>query len=210
MGYSHINRAALTARHLEGALLYANRYDLMKSMRIERGCVIAEVGVAIGDFSVFLIEELKPSKFVAVDLFNMEERPIHWGVPQEVLLKGLKHFEFYRRRMAPYGDLVSLERGFSHDCLGRFQDKSFDMIYVDAAHDYENALRDGELALKKIKDNGIIVFNDYVMYDPFIDSEYGVVQAVNELILREAWSVIGFAFETNMFCDIAIRRSPLR
>lgn len=81
------------------------------------------------------------------------------------------------------------------------------MIYIDAAHDYESVKRDAEIAQQKIRRDGIIVFNDYVMYDPFIGAEYGVVQAVNELLVRGGWDVIGFALEKSLFCDIAIQRS---
>jgi len=45
------------------------------------------------------------------------------------------------------------------------------------------------------------------MYDPFINSEYGVVQAVNKIVDEGGWKVTGFALEKNMFCDIAIQRA---
>ena len=197
----------LTPEHVSGARLFANRREMLVSLCIPKGGAIAEIGVAQGDFSAFLIEHLRPSKFVAIDIFDMEKYPVHWGIPQEVMFEGLTHFEFYKRRFNRFGATVSLLRGLSHKCLATLPDQSFDLIYIDAAHDYENVKRDGELAQQKIKKNGLVVFNDYVMYDPFIGAEYGVVQAVNELLSRGGWQVIGFALEKNMFCDIAIQRS---
>ena len=209
MTYSRVDFPELKPEYISGARLFANRREMLKSLRVPRDGIIAEVGVAQGDFSAFLIEHLKPSKFIAIDLFEMEKYPVHWGIPQEVMFKGLTHFEFYKQRFASFGDVVSVLRGFSQDCLVTLPDQSFDMIYIDAGHDYDNVKRDGELSQKKVKRDGIIVFNDYVMYDPFIGTEYGVVQAVNELLAQGGWRVIGFALEKNLFCDIAIQRSSL-
>jgi hypothetical protein len=157
--------------------------------------VVPEVGVAIGDFSEFIIQEIKPSKFVAIDTFEMEKHPIHWGVPQEVLLKGMTHLEFYKKRFEKYGEVIQIERGLSHERLAQMPDNSFDLIYIDAAHVYENVKTDGELAQRKLKSNGIIIFNDYVMYDPFVKAEYGVMQAVNEIVSNGGWKVKAFALE---------------
>lgn len=207
MQYSRVDFPELRPEHVSGAGLFANRREMLGSLELPRAGAIAEVGVAHGDFSEFLIERLKPAKFVAIDLFEMEKSPIHWGIPQEVMFKGMTHLEFYRQRMAPFGEVVSILQGLSRDCLAKLPNQSFDMIYVDAGHDYENVKRDSELAQQKIKRGGVIVFNDYVMYDPFTGTEYGVVQAVNELLAQGGWRVVGFALEKCLFCDIAIRRS---
>lgn len=207
--YSRVDYPEIKPEHVNGARLFANRCEMLKSLPLPRSGTIAEVGVAQGDFSAFLIEHLKPSKFVAIDLFEMEKHPLHWGIPQEVMFKGLTHFEFYSQRFAPFGDAVSVLRGRSQDCLVSLPDQSFDMIYIDAAHDYDNVKRDGELAQKKVERDGIIVFNDYVMYDPFVGVEYGVVQAVNELLAQGGWRVVAFALAKSMFCDIAIQRSHI-
>jgi hypothetical protein len=61
----------LEAKHLDNPRLFANRRDLMSSMRSIKGGVIAEVGVAHGDFSEYLLNELQPRKFVALDTFTI-------------------------------------------------------------------------------------------------------------------------------------------
>lgn len=40
--------------------------------------------------------------------------------------------------------------------------KLFDFIYIDGDHSHEQVLRDGQNAIKFIKENGIIAFDDYV------------------------------------------------
>ena len=45
------------------------------------------------------------------------------------------------------------------------------------------------------------------MPDPFSDVEYGVAQAVNELLDAGGWRVLGFALDRRKFCDMALARS---
>lgn len=189
-----------------GAKLYANRHQMVADLGLLPDCVIAEIGVAHGEFSDFLIRNLSPSHFYALDLFQMEQVPVHWGIPQEVLFKGKTHYNFYRDRFADLRDRMTIIRGRSVDTISELPDRSLDMIYIDANHAYEHVIREGTLSAQKIKRDGILIFNDYITYDPFIKLEYGVVRAVNEMIATGEWRVLGFALQSEMFCDIAITR----
>ncbi|SFN07108.1 class I SAM-dependent methyltransferase [Variovorax sp. OV329] len=195
----------LQPHHIDNARLYADRQDMIPHLGIERGGTIAEIGVAHGDFSEFLMHQLMPEKFYAVDLFHMHEFPQHWGIPTEQLLKGMTHEQFYRHRFQARNILV--EAGWSHEALPRLPDDAFDFIYVDAGHDYEAVRKDAEVANRKLKANGVIVFNDYTCYDHLANVPYGVVDAVNEMVCAGGWKVIGFALQDSMFCDIALRRA---
>ena len=136
----------------------------------------------------------------------MHEQPLAWGIPTEVLFNGMTHLDFYKNRFADRGDQVVIETGLSYTGLARYPDKYFGLIYIDAGHDYENVKRDTELAKVKLKNGGVLVFNDYMMYDHIAGFPYGVVPAVNELVVNEDWRVFGFALQPHMFCDIAIWR----
>jgi len=199
---------SLAPEHVRGARLFADREHLISSLPVPKGGVIAEIGVARGDFSEFLISQLRPSKSFAFDNFPMHTIPIIWGIPSAEYFDGLTHVEFYKRRFKSYGDMVVIEEGLSHISLARYTDRMFDLIYIDAGHDYENVKRDAELSKRILKDSGILVFNDYIMFDHFMNSHYGVVPAVNELVVNDGWRVIGFALSKQMFCDIAIQKDP--
>ena len=64
---------ALESRHLRDARLYANRTDMMRALPIVRGGVVAEVGVAHGDFSEVILDTVVPKSFYAFDIFRMHE-----------------------------------------------------------------------------------------------------------------------------------------
>jgi hypothetical protein len=199
---------ALESRHLADARLYAERKEMLAACTHARGGVIAEVGVAHGEFSQHILDALAPRRFHAIDIFRMHHEPSHWGIPSEVMFKGMTHRAFYEDRFARHGGVVVTHECFSHEGLALLDDASLDLIYLDADHGYEAVRRDAQVALAKIKPDGTLIFNDYTMFDPFQNSAYGVVQVVNELVVNGGWFVTGFALQRHMFCDIALRKVP--
>jgi hypothetical protein len=196
----------LESKHLDNARLFASREDLISSMQSVEGGVIAEVGVAHGVFSEYLLNELRPRKFVAFDIFTMHEWDTYLGTPVNILLNNMTHLDYYRRKFADRQNQVVIEVGRSDSTLAKYPDKSFDLIYVDADHSYENVKQDADLAKATLADNGILVFNDYIQFNYIQGVRYGVVRAVNELIINDDWRVCGFALQSAMHCDIAVRK----
>lgn len=179
---------------------------MISDLRCGESGVIAEIGVALGDFSDFLLDTLQPARFVAFDIFTLHEVPVIWGQQSTALLRGMPHLDFYKERIARRGDQVTIEVGLSEEMLARYPEDSFDMIYIDADHDYESVKKDAELAARKLRTDGTLIFNDYTLYN-HTGSPYGVVQAANRLIVDGNWRVIGLALRRYMDCDIAIRRA---
>jgi hypothetical protein len=205
--YPSMDFPALEARHLAGAGLFANREALIASLPLAAGGTIAEIGVAHGEFSEFLLAQLAPKALVAFDFFHMHEAGSLWGKDTRQLLQGMNHLEFYKYRFRSRGDQVVTEPGVSYLTLSKYPDRTFDMIYVDASHDYPSVKRDADLALDKVKSDGFLVFNDYIMYDHLIGEPYGVVQVVNQILVERDLTVYGLALERHLFCDIAFCRS---
>lgn len=58
-------------------------------------------------------------------------------------------------------DKIIINRGYSHSKIPNFPDEFFDIIYIDGNHEPEYVLEDAVLSFRKLKKNGIMIFDDY-------------------------------------------------
>lgn len=58
-------------------------------------------------------------------------------------------------------DKIIIKRGYSNEEIPRFEDNFFDIIYIDGNHEPEYVLEDAILAFRKLKEGGIMIFDDY-------------------------------------------------
>ena len=58
-------------------------------------------------------------------------------------------------------DKIKINRGYSNIELLKFKDEFFDIIYIDGNHEPEYVLEDAVLSFRKLKKNGIMIFDDY-------------------------------------------------
>jgi predicted O-methyltransferase YrrM len=63
----------------------------------------------------------------------------------------------------------------TRNLVSKLQDQTFDFIFVDAGHSYEDVKNDTECALKLLAPNGMIVWHDYCAL------EKGVIKYLEEL-----------------------------
>ncbi len=73
-----------------------------------------------------------------------------------------------RARLARFGDRARVIRSRSDGFL-KSEFSGFDFVYVDAAHDAMNVLRDAVMAFDLLPPGGVMIFDDYewrVMRDP--------------------------------------------
>lgn len=201
-----VQAVELSLSHLQNAKILPNRDHILPLM--PKNGVVAEVGVALGEFSRKIIDVMQPRHFIAVDLFELHKLDIIWGQKTQSIFKGATHEEYYRQRFQSeiQKGTVGVKKGLSYAMMQEFPDRHFDMIYVDAAHDYQSVRKDIEVCNKKVKHDGFMVMNDYTMFDPLIMQPYGVVQATNEFCIREGWEVIYLALQPCMFCDLVLRK----
>ena len=101
--------------------------------------------------------------------------------------------------------IFEVKQGLSWDVLAEFPDNYFDYAYLDAGHSYENVARDVAILRQKIKEGGIIQFNDYIRYDYMAHMFYGIVPVVNELIEKSNSEVLYYCLSENGFDDIVLR-----
>jgi predicted O-methyltransferase YrrM len=56
---------------------------------------------------------------------------------------------------------INVHRGYSNSEIPKFADDYFDLIYIDGNHEPEYVLEDAVLSFRKLKKNGIMIFDDY-------------------------------------------------
>lgn len=191
--------------HIEGGKLFADRASMVREIAPKNTTNIAEIGVALGDFSVHIVECCQPKVFHAFDTFDMHLWPEHWGRSSAELFGESSHLETFVNRMSSQNCELETYQGLSSQTLPQC-DVEFDFVYVDGAHDYENVVGDAQQLVANVGPGGIVIFNDYTHWDHFIGSRYGVVQAVNEVVNKGLYRIVGFALEKNGFHDIALQR----
>jgi hypothetical protein len=199
-------KRVLTGHVSDDARLYANRFDLLKSVSLPAGAAVAEIGVAIGSLSQFFFDNFDLGRFDAFDLFELHKLEALWGQPTQEIFGSGAHLDWYKdllNRSAPNVD-KNFYVGDSATNLATVEPATYDLVYVDGDHRYEGVKRDAEQALRVVKPSGIIVFNDYTFFDPITVSEYGIVQVVNEIVNETNWVITKFALDVGMFCDIAL------
>jgi len=196
----------LDEKYLRNARILPSREDILA--RLPQGGVVAEIGVAFGHYSRKILNTMKPRQFVAVDCFGLDHTTWSGRQVYAKFLGGMRHEDFYRKQFAAEieSGAVVVKKGFSHEVMETFPDAYFDMIYVDAAHDYASVAKDLEVSGRKIKPTGHIVMNDYTLVDPLLLQPYGIVQATHEFCVREGWEIVYLAQHPHMFCDVALKK----
>ena len=135
--------------------------ELMKLMGFKTG---AEIGVETGRYSRLLLDTIPELKLYCVDpwlAYNRNSQAREDGL-----------YEKTKARLA--GKNADILRMTSLEASKRIPDNSLDFVYIDALHDFDNAISDIILWVPKVKSGGIISGHDYVNY-----YQFGVVQAVN-------------------------------
>lgn len=149
---------------------YINRNDLIKmfaSFGFTKG---AEIGVAEGCFSEFMCQTIPNLSLISVDCW----KPYEDNMRSMVMGKeeADRRYNDAKKRLTPYG--VKIINDFSVDASKQIKDESLDFVYIDAGHDFDNAMLDLIYWTKKVRNGGVIAGHDYYHF-----RWAGVVEAVN-------------------------------
>lgn len=85
----------------------------------------------------------------------------------------------FMRNCLPYKDRLTFYKNKGDDVAPLIQNRSQDIIFIDAAHDYDSVLNDIKVWLPKVKNGGILAGHDYQPSFP------SVIRAVDECFGKE-------------------------
>ncbi len=198
----------LPAELVESACVLASRDRILPLL--PRGGHVVEVGVALGHFSRKLIDACAPAHFTAIDSFRLHELPSFWGHPPSHYFGNQTHAAWYSDKFGAEIQAARMHilQGDSAAEMEKLEDASVDVFYIDADHTYDAVKRDLAVAGRKIHPDGWLIMNDYILVDGLGAAEpYGVIYATNEFMLSQNWAMQYFALQTNMYCDVVLRRA---
>lgn len=98
------------------------------------------------------------------------------GIPSDNTPSDLEIFRYFLNNTAFVKDQLRILKGPSFKFKELLATAFFNLIFIDAAHDYDNVVQDINIAFKALLPGGIICGHDYH------SDGHGVIEAVNDLI----------------------------
>jgi Methyltransferase domain len=183
----------LAMRHTGNCRVVPTREQMLDLL--PKNGIVAEVGVAFGDFSKELLERMQPQTLHLLDLW-MGER----------YKSGLDTVTSHFKSEIEAGR-VQLRQGRSVETLASFADQTFDFVYIDTDHSYVTTIAELEVARNKVKQGGRIGGHDYCTGNIVGAVPYGVVEACAEFCGKYDWTFEYLSLESHghfSFCLKAI------
>ena len=120
---------------------------------------IAELGVLHGESIPIFLNKLNVEEYRGIDLFNCyeENKDGSYHLMKE---HGQDIYNYISKKYSNNSN-VKLDVGYTHEVVNKFNDEYFDLIFIDAGHEYPQVSKDIELWYPKMKKNGIFSGDDY-------------------------------------------------
>ena len=199
--YPRTWRLILMDRQIQGWLSDAEAdglFRLASDFAPSDDAVAVELGSWKGKSSVMLASGLKGkrnARLFCVDPFGIDESAEYQEQYYAELLRDGDVAEIFRRNVETFGvsSIVTPVKGYSFDVARTWQ-RAIDVLFIDANHEYEPALRDFDLWAPFVKPGGVVAFHDVqpawpgvirAMQERLVAPQFGSVQQADSL----AWAV---------------------
>ena len=134
-------------------------FTIARLIKLFGAKVIAEVGVCVGHTAVEVLHENKLLYYLMIDIWRDDTK--------------------YKLMLENFASpVVEIRREDSIEALGRIDDESFDFIYIDTFHTYEQCKRETLGWIKKVRRGGVLAGDGYGYKD-------GVKRAVHEIFSKD-------------------------
>jgi len=151
----------------------------------------AEIGVADGITSLYLLQNNPTIEMVCVDPYTMYQRLYADGINAQHAHKTQEGFDAQyqavAQKLAPFGSRAKLIRETSESASHYFMDHQLDFVFIDGNHLYDAVKADIVRWWPKIKNGGILFGHDYNLADAnLIDN---VCRAVDEFFSEKEFNL---------------------
>lgn len=189
-----ITGVAVDVIHTESCRVVPTRNHLLDAL--PKGGVVAEVGVAAGDFSRELLARVTPAKLHLIDAWQDARFSDGYAAVEKQFGAEI------------HAGSVILHRGLSVETLSAFPSEYFDFIYIDTTHAYDLTLLELNAAVLKVKPNGLIGGHDFCAGNVVAPHVYGVVQAVSKFCLEHRWRYKYISIDPDTYFSFCLDRIP--
>jgi hypothetical protein len=183
----------LPKKYISDTEIVPERTRLLHQM--PKNGVVAELGVARGEFSAKILSIMNPNKLYLIDIWDSDR------YDEECMNTVQNRFDDEIQQ----GD-VEIVRQKSKKAMESFEDNTLDWVYLDTDHSYsqvskelglcESKTKELELCESKTKENGMIAGHDYCLGNPSGGVSYGVIEAVHEFCVEYEWKLSYLTLET--------------
>lgn len=185
-------KTELGMEHLEGCVLLPSRFHLLDLMK--RDAVVAEIGVASGDFTAEISKRNFPCKLHLIDSWETTRYAPAFEAVQKRFSDAIK------------AGRVEINRGISTKVLAGFPNEYFDWVYVDTSHSYDTTKRELLYCANKCKPDGRICGHDFTSGNSITPVPYGVIEACNEFCVQRGWKYEYLTMESHGHFSFCLKR----
>jgi len=164
---------------------------------------ILEIGCFYGRSTTYMCTNIVNTKRTDINVWALDTFK---GSSEHATLKDFvgKDGTFYEKTKEHLKSFI--DQGFLHlvksrsddqKTLDSFDDKFFDTIIVDGAHEYDQVLDDIENWWPKLKDNGVMLFDDMYMESVNQATHKGLANKVSEFSIVMGKEAYGIACKSN-------------
>lgn len=151
------------------------RYDILNRF-MAREAIGAEIGVFKGAFIDWLLKS-QPAKIYVVDPWYRFAPHWDWAEGNQSTFEALMAI-MNEYRSEVQDKLIEPRIEYSQEFFQLIPDNHLDWVYIDSTHGYNQTKTEMEYALKKVKETGFIMGDDY--YSDPDHKHHGVYRAVKE------------------------------
>ena len=184
-------KLSLEEKHMKNLKVLTDKATFLNVL--PKGAIVAEVGVAQGNYSEKILSVTQPKELHLIDAWTQTQ------------YEGLRESVENRFKSEIKGGRVFMHQGFSTNELEMFDDKYFDWVYIDTDHAYNTTAKELDLCRRKVKVGGIIAGHDYTVGAWIPKIRYGVIEAVNEFCHKFNWEMIYLTNEYHRALSFALK-----
>jgi hypothetical protein len=185
-------RARLDFVHTEDARLLPNRSVLLE--RLPKNGIVAEVGVAFGDYTREILRVNTPNELHLIDSWASKRYEHGLETIQKEFADLIKD------------ERLQIHRGLSHERLKDMPDYFFDWVYIDTNHSYGTTFKELRICHSKVKPTGRISGHDFCTGNVVDPVPYGVIEACNKFCVDFGWCYEYLTIESHGHFSFCLKR----